>query len=451
MTTAQRARPGEIVAIRAAMLTFVADPFTADVDTARRYESDAIVAMANGKIIDCGPADAVAGRLPPGTEVTRYPNALISAGFIDAHVHYPQISVIGAGGKPLLDWLAAYTFPAEERYGDHAYASEVARRYLIENLRHGITTAAVFGTVHPASVDALFEEAERHGTRTICGKVLMDRNAPATLMDTAEGGYEESRALIERWHGRGRLAYAVTPRFAATSTPAQLHAASALWKKFPGTYVQSHVAENHAEVAWIRELFPSSRHYVDVYAKHGLLGRRAVYAHGIHLEESEFQLLHETGTTLAHCPTSNSFLGSGLFELARAKRRERPVPVALGTDIGGGTHFSMLRTMQAACEVAQLVGAPLAPSRAWWLATAGGAEALDLGERIGRVDVGMEADVVVIDLRSTPVIDFRMQHVRDVDEALAVQMALGDDRAVLATYVAGRLAWERDAGRRLDG
>jgi len=215
--------------------------------------------------------------------------------------------------------------------------------------------------------------------------------------------------------------------------------------------VQSHVAENHAEVAWIRELFPSSRHYVDVYAKHGLLGRRAVYAHGIHLEESEFQLLHETGTTLAHCPTSNSFLGSGLFELARAKRRERPVPVALGTDIGGGTHFSMLRTMQAACEVAQLVGAPLAPSRAWWLATAGGAEALDLGERIGRVDVGMEADVVVIDLRSTPVIDFRMQHVRDVDEALAVQMALGDDRAVLATYVAGRLAWERDAGRRLEG
>ena len=398
MKAGEGGQPGGVIAIRAAMLSFNADPFTTGVDAARRYESDAIVAMADGRIVDCGPAEAVASRLPPGTKIIRYANALISAGFIDAHVHYPQISIIGAGGKPLLDWLNAYTFPAEERYSDPTYAREVAQRYFAENLRHGITTAAVFGTVHPASVDALFEEAQRHGTRTICGKVLMDRNAPPALMDTAESGYEESRTLLERWHGHGRLAYAITPRFAASSSPAQLHAAAALWQKFPDAYVQSHVAENHAEVAWVRELFPSCRHYVDVYAKHGLLGPRAIYAHGIHLDESEFQLLHETRTALAHCPTSNNFLGSGLFELARAKRSERPVRVALGTDIGGGTHFSMLRTMQAASEVAQLVGAPLSPSRAWWLATTGGAEALDLGDRVGRIDVGMEADVVVIHL-----------------------------------------------------
>lgn len=433
------------IAIRGALLSFTGDPFRDDVDAVRRYEPDAIVVMANGRIVDCGPAADVARRLSPETAVTQYADALISAGFLDAHVHYPQLPVIGAGGKPLLEWLTAYTFPAEGRFGDIDYARPIAVRYLDENLRHGITTAAVFGTVHAASVDALFDEALRRGMRIVAGKVLMDRNAPADLLDTAQQGYDDGKALIERWHHRGRLAYAITPRFAATSSPAQLEAASTLWRETPGAYLQSHVAENSAEVEWIASLYPDHARYLDVYAHFGLLGRRAVYAHGIYLSESDLQCLHESQTALAHCPTSNNFLGSGLFSLHRARETRRPVHVALGTDLGGGTSFSMLRTMQAASEVAHLSGHPLSPSRAWWLATRGAAEALDLGERIGSIEPGRDADVVVIDLRSTPLIDFRMRYVENIDDALAVQLALGDDRAIRATYVAGRLAWDRDA------
>jgi guanine deaminase len=434
-------------AIRGALLTFTGDPFTADLRGVRRYERDAIVAMANGRIVDCGPADEVAARLPPDTPVTHYRDALISGGFIDAHVHYPQLPVIGAGGKPLLEWLTACTFPAEARYADIDYARSVAARYLDENLRHGITTAAVFGTVHPASVDALFEDAQRRGMRMIAGKVLMDRHAPADLLDTATRGYDESKALIARWHHRDRLAYAITPRFAATSSSAQLEAAAALWRETPGAYVQSHVAENAAEVAWITALYPAQASYLDVYAHFGLLGRRAIYAHGIHLDESDFRRLAESRTALAHCPTSNNFLGSGLFALHRARDAARPVHVALATDLGAGTGFSMLRTMQAASDVAHLQGHPLSPSRAWWLATQGAAAALDLDCEIGTIAPGREADLVVIDLCSTPLIDFRMRYVDDLDEALGVQLALGDDRAIRATYVGGTLAWDRDAAR----
>jgi guanine deaminase len=441
----REAAPSGWTAIRAALLTFDGDPEFAPAGARCRYESDAIVAMAQGRIVDCGAAGEVAQRLPPGTTVTRYPNALISAGFVDAHVHYPQLPVIGAGGKPLLDWLTAYTFPAESRYADAAHAQEVAARYLDENLRNGITTGAVFGTVHPESVDALFEASARRGLRMIAGKALMDRHAPAALLDTARRGYDESKALIARWHGRDRLAYAITPRFAVTSSPEQLDAAAALWRESPGTYVQSHVAENRAEVEWIAALFPEHARYLDVYASHGLLGRRAVYAHGIHLDEADFARLAETGTALAHCPTSNNFLGSGLFALHEARAAARPVHVALATDLGGGTSFSMLRTMQAASEVAQLRAHPLSPLRAWWLVTQGAARALDLDEQIGTVAPGREADLVVVDMHSTPLIDFRMRYVETIDEALAVQMALGDDRAIRATYVRGALAWDRDA------
>lgn len=439
---------GAVTAIRAALLTLDGDPFDADPAAVRRYEDDAIVAMANGRIVDCGPAADVAPRLPPGTLVTRYPGALISAGFVDAHVHYAQLPVIGAGGKPLLEWLTDYTFPAEARFADVDYARPIAARYLDENARHGITTAAVFATVHPQSVDVLFAEAEQRGLRLIAGKVLMDRHAEAGLLDTATRGYDESKALIARWHGRGRLAYAVTPRFAATSSPAQLEAASALWHETHDAYLQSHVAENAAECAWIASLFPEHRRYLDVYAHFGLLGRRAVYAHGIHLDDADFRRLHESQTAIAHCPTSNNFLGSGLFALHRARARGHAVHVALGTDLGAGTSFSMLRTMQAASEVAHLSQHPLSPLRAWWLATRGAAEALDLEGHIGTVAPGYEADLVVVDLASTPLIEFRMRYVNDIDEALAVQLALGDDRAIRATYVAGRLAWDRDTSRR---
>ena len=441
---------GPVNAIRGGLYAFRGNPFTEGAG-ARHYEPDAIVAMADGRIVDCGPAHEVAARLPPGTPVTSYADALIGPGFVDAHVHYPQLPVIGAGGKALLDWLTACTFPAEEQYRDLGYARGVATRYVTENLRHGITTAAVFGTVHPQSVDALFEAAQQRGLRLIAGKVLMDRNAPAALCDDAQRGYDEGKALIGRWHGRGRLAYAVTPRFAATSSPAQLELAATLWRETPGAYLQSHVAESRAEVDWVRALYPAHARYLDVYAHFGMLGPRAIYAHGIHLEEGEFALLAQTGTALAHCPTSNNFLGSGLFPLHRALAARRPARVALGTDLGAGTSFSMLRTMQAASEVAQLSGHPLAPACAWWLATRGAARALDLEAQIGSIEPGRDADLVVLDLRSTPVIDFRMRYVADIDEALGVQMALGDDRAIRATYVAGRLAWDRDAPHRAVG
>jgi guanine deaminase len=434
---------GPTLAIRGAMVTFAGDPFADGVAAARRYEPDAIVAMAGGRILDCGPAADVAARLPAGTRVVAHANALITAGFIDTHVHYPQIPIIGAGGKPLLDWLADYTFPTEQRFADADHARAVAHVYLAENLRHGITTAAVYGTVHPASVDVFFEESEARGLRMIAGKVLMDRNAPAALTDTAQRGYDASKALLARWHGRGRLAYAITPRFAVTSTPAQLDAAGALKREHPDAYVQSHLAENTAEVAWVRELFPERASYLDVYAHHGLIGPRTVYAHGIHLGESDLRMLHDTGTALAHCPTSNNFLGSGSFDLRTAADPTRPVRVGLATDLGGGTTFSMLRTMHAAYETAQRSGYPLPPSCALYLATRGAARALDLDDRIGHIAPGMEADVTVLDLRSTPLIDFRMDHARDFDEMLAIQMALADDRAIRATYVAGRLAWER--------
>jgi len=434
-----------ITALRGALIDFHADPLVEGTAQARRYEADGIVAMADGRIIASGAAGDVLRVLPPGTPITRYANALITAGFIDSHVHYPQLPVIGAGGKPLLEWLSAYTFPAEERYADAGYARTVARRYLTENLRNGITTAAVFCTVHKASADVLFDEAFARGLRLVAGKVLMDRHAPEALQDTAQSGYDDSKALLERWHGKGRLAYAITPRFAVTSTPAQLEAAAALKREHPDAYIQSHVAENVAEVDLVRRMFPEAVSYLDVYARHGLTGPRTIYGHGVHLAESDFAFLHETQTAIAHCPTSNNFLGSGLFQLAEAKQKRRPVRVGLATDLGGGTSFSMLRTMQAAYEVAALAGAPLAPSCALYLATRGAAHALDLESNVGSLAVGMEADVTVLDLHSTPILDFRMRHARDIDEVLAIQMALGDDRAIRATYVAGRLAWDRDA------
>ncbi len=434
-----------MLAIRGAAVTFTGDPFADGIEATRRHEPDAVVAMDGGRITAFGAAADVLPALPPGTPVTRYANALITAGFVDAHVHYPQLPIIGAGGKPLLDWLTGCTFAAEARYADEGHARAVARTYLRENLRNGITSASVFCTVHPRSVDVLFEEAAALDMRLVAGKVLMDRNAPPALLDTAQRGYDESKALIARWHGKARLRYAVTPRFAVTSTPAQLDAAGALVREHEGVHVQSHVSENLAEIALVASLFPEASSYLDVYARHGLTGPRTIYGHGVHLAESELAFLHETGTALAHCPTSNNFLGSGLFRLADAVRRDRPVRVGLATDLGGGTSFSILRTMQAAYEVAQLTGGSLAPPCALYLATRGAARALCLDDRIGTLAPGMEADVAVLDLVSTPLLAMRMGQVRDIDEAFAVLMALGDDRAVRATYVAGRRLHDRDA------
>jgi guanine deaminase len=440
----KRARPAAATAIRGPVLTYTGDVFARGVGDTLRYEPDAIIAMAAGRIVRFGPAAAVRPLLPPGTRVVDYGrDALIMAGFIDCHVHYPQTQIIGAGGEQLIDWLNRYTFAAEQRFADSKLAHAVAKVFLRESLRNGITTSAVHCTVHPQSVEALFAEAEKLGLRTIAGKVLMDRNAPRELLDTARSGYDESKALIRRWHGRGRLLYAITPRFAATSTAEQLAAAGALWAEHPDCFVQSHVAESRREVAWIRKLFPERKGYLDVYDHHGLLGQRAIYGHGIWLTEPELRRCHATGTAIAHCPTSNFFLGSGCLDVAHAVRPERPVRVGLATDIGAGTSFSMLQTMSAAYKAAQLRGYALPAAHAFYLATRGAARALYLEDTIGSVAEGMEADLVVLDLQSTPLITFRMRYAENLDEVLFIQMTLADDRAVRATYVAGRRVYQR--------
>jgi guanine deaminase len=443
MTDRAPATDAAVTVIRGPALTYTGDPFVQDLASCRLYESDAAIVVAGGVIRAFGPAARILPGLAPGAAVVRYPDSLILPGFIDCHVHYPQTQMIGAFGAQLLDWLERHTFVTEQAFADPAHAR--ARAYLAENLRNGTTSAAVFCTVHPQSVDVFFEEAEALGLRMIAGKAIMNRHAPPALCDDVRRGYDDSKALIERWHGHGRALYALTPRFAASSTPEQLDATGALWREFPDTLLQSHLSENHAEIAWIRELFPEARDYVDVYDRFGLLGPRAIYGHGIHLSEAERRRLAETGTALAHCPTSNLFLGSGLFDIGATKSPMRPIRVGLATDLGAGTSFSMLRTMGAAYQVAHLNGQALGAGQAFYLATRGAAAALSLDDRIGSIAPGMEADLVVLDLKSTPLIAFRMATARDLDEALFVQMTMADDRAVRATYVAGRLAYERPA------
>jgi guanine deaminase len=427
-------------ALHGPALTFTGDPFVTGTAAAMRYESDAIVAMADGRITHFGPADAVRGHLPPGTSIKECGrDALILPGFIDCHVHYPQTRIIGAHGQQLLDWLNEYTFVAEQEFADPAHAREVAGFFLDECLRTGTTTVASFCTVHAHSADAFFEAAAARGMRVIGGKCLMDRTAPIALLDSAQRGHDESRALIARWHGKGRALYAITPRFAISSTPEQMAAAGALWKEHPGTYLQSHVSENRDEVELARRTYPNRDGYLDIYDHYGQLGPRAIYGHGIWLTEGEWRRAHETGTAIAHCPTSNMFLGSGLFDLRHAKQHDRPVRVGLATDVGAGTSLSMLKTMGAAYQVAQLGGHALPAPLALYLATRGAAQALYLEEEIGSLAVGLEADVIVMNLKSTPLIEFRMKRCDSIEEALFVQMTMGDERAIAERYVAGRL------------
>jgi guanine deaminase len=425
-------------ALRAAALWFRGDPFELPPDQALGHDSDALLVMRDGRIEAFGPAAALLPGLDPAVTVRRFPGATLVPGFIDCHVHFAQLGIMGAGGLPLLDWLERCTFPEERRFADPVVARHVARLFLQELARHGTTTAAVFGTVHAEAIDVLFQEAMDSGLRVIAGKSLMDRNAPDGLRDTAQQGYEESLGLIRRWHGRGRLGYAITPRFLATSSPAQLEAVTALRRAFPTVWLQSHLSENLAEVAWIRRLHPASLDYVDAMERSGLLGPRAIHGHGIHLSPREWARLSATGTAIAHCPTSNLFLGSGLFDLAGARRQAPPVSVGLATDVGAGTTLSMLRTMGAACEVAQLLGHALAPAQALWLATGGAARALDIADSVGNLRPGLDADIVVLDPSATPLLAWVAGRAADPGHWLGVMQTLGDDRCVAAVYAAGR-------------
>lgn len=422
-------------AYRAAILHSLADPREVGVEKSYEYFEDGLLVVEDGKVARIGTAADLLPSLPAGTEVVEYRDALITSGFIDTHIHYPQTGMIASYGEQLLDWLNTYTFPTERAFADKAHASEVAEVFLGELLRNGTTTALVFGSVHKESVEAFFEQAEKLNLRMIAGKVLMDRNAPDYLTDTAESGYTDSKELIERWHGKGRLHYAVTPRFAPTSTPEQLALAGKLYKEYPDLYMHTHLSENRKEIEWVRELFPERKGYLDVYDHHGLIGARSVFAHGVHLCDDECQRLGETGSAVAFCPTSNLFLGSGLFDLEKVEGHG--VRVGLGTDVGAGTSFSQLQSLNEAYKVMQLQGKKLDPFKSLYLATLGGARALYLDDRIGNLQQGKDADFVVLDYKATPLIDYRMQQAKTLEERLFALMMLGDDRAVKETYAAG--------------
>ena len=432
MTHAPSTSP-QLTAIRGEIVHFLADP--AHDARALEHFADGVLIVRDGHVAECGPAPELLAKLPPGTPLTDYRGKLTLPGFVDTHVHYPQIDIIASHGEQLLEWLEKYTFPAERRFADPAHAAEVADFFCAELLRNGTTTAAAFATVHPASVDALFEAARARRMRLITGKVLMDRNCPDFLCDTAAAGDAESKALIERWHGRDRLLYAVTPRFAPTSTPAQMQLAGRLFAEHPGVYLQSHLAENRGEVDWAAQLYPEARSYLDVYARFGQLGMRALFAHCIWLDDTDRRRMADTGSAMSFCPTSNLFLGSGLFDLQRA--RELGVRVGLGTDIGAGTSFSMLQTMNEAYKVLHLVGQSLSSESAFHLATLGGAHSLYLDDRIGNFVPGKEADFVVLDPQATPLLARRSAACTTLAERLFVLMMLGDDRAVAATHLLG--------------
>jgi guanine deaminase len=421
--------------VRGRILTFTDDPAEAGA-SARIYIEDGAVLIADGRIAAVGEARAILAGAPPDAKVDDHSGALVMPGLIDVHIHYPQTQVIASYGAQLLDWLHNYTFVEEQRFADPAHCARVAEFFLAELFRCGTTTAMVYCTVYPQSAEAFFAEALRVNARMIAGKAMLDRNAPKGLLDTVQTSYDDSKALIERWRGRGRLDYAVTPRFAITSTGAQLEAAGALMKAFPGVYMQSHVDENKDEIEFARQLFPEARNYLDVYGRAGLLGSRSVFGHCIHMTDDEVAAMAETGSVAAFCPTSNLFLGSGLFD--RARMAGAGVRIGLATDVGGGTSYSMLRTAAEGYKVLQLGGQSWPAAEAFYQMTLGNALALSLEHAIGSIEIGKDADLVVLDSRATPSMAHRMERVDgDLDQELFVLMTLGDDRAVRQTYLAG--------------
>lgn len=431
-------------AVRGPVLSFRGDPFLVGPDDAVAYDTDGAIVVEGGRIAETGTASAMLAKYP-GIAVDHYPQDLIMAGFVDCHVHYPQCEVMASFGEQLLEWLNRYTFPAEQKFANLEYAGAIAEHFLDECLRNGTTTASVYCTVHPQSVDAFFASAEARGLRMAAGKMMMDRNAPPGLLDTAATGYDQSKALMARWHGRGRLTYVISPRFAPTSTPAQLDAAGALWREHPDALVQTHLSENQNEIAWVRSLFADYLDYFGVYERYGLAGPGANFGHAIHLTPRERDAFRATGSGISHCPTSNLFLGSGLFDMKGLREGSSAIPIGMATDIGGGSSMSMFVTMKASYEICRLAGYSLHPAKAYFLATVGSARVMRLDDRIGNVKPGNEADFIVVDLKSTPAIAKRMQYAENLWETLFIQMIMADDRAIRATYVNGRKLYKRAA------
>ena len=418
--------------LRGRVLTFRRRPEGIGDHAAYDWFEDGAVHIRDGLIVATGDFAVVA---PAGVPVTDHRPHLITAGFIDAHLHFPQGQIVASWGAQLLDWLNTYTFPAETRFADPAHAERMAGLFYDLLLRNGTTTASAFCSVHPASVMAYFGEAEKRSMRMLGGKVLMDRNAPEALQDTPQTGYDDSKALIARWHGRGRTLYVISPRFAITSTPAQMEAAQALIAEHPDCHVQTHLSENRDEIAFACSLFPQADGYLDIYARYGMLGDKALLGHAIHLSDRERSVIAETGSHAVHCPTSNLFLGSGLFDEAALAAKGATSGIA--TDIGAGMSWSMLKTGGAAYAIAQLQGRSLDPLSGFWWITRGNADVLGLTDRIGTLEPGTEADLVVLDSRATPEQALRMEAAQDLKDELFSLLILGDDRSVLETYVAG--------------
>ena len=417
-------------AFRGTLAWFTGDP-RADRDALRCIE-DGLLLVEEGRIVS-----AESYQNTTGVDVVDYRGKLLMPGFVDAHVHSAQTDVIASQSSSLLDWLERHTFPAEARFADAAYARQASEYFLDELLRNGTTTAAVFPSVHPESVDAFFGAAERRGLRMAAGKVMMDRHCPEAVRDEAESSYRDAHALIRRWHGKGRLSYAVTPRFAPTSSERQLELAGCLLQEHAGLLLQTHLSEHEEEVRWVRELFPWAHNYLDVYARYGMIRPGALFAHCLHLDAGEWDRLATGGAAAVHCPSSNLFLGSGLFDLAAARRAG--ARVALGSDVGGGTSFSMLRTMHDAHKVAQMRRAPFDALDGFYLATLGGASALGMQERIGSLQPGREADFIVLRPDATPLLARRMAQAESIEARLFLLMTLGDERAIEATYILGEI------------
>jgi guanine deaminase len=427
-------RKPKLAAYRAALLHCLREPVGTDAGAVEHFE-DGILLVENGKVADIGPANDVLHRIPADVPVNDYRGKLIVPGLIDCHVHFPQIDMIASFGEQLLEWLERYAYPAERRFVDAEYAADAADFFVRQLLKNGTTTALVFATVHAQSVDAIFTAAEKRNMRLLSGKTLMDTGCPEDLRDTPDDGIAESRQLIDKWHGQGRLGYAITPRFALTSSAAQLAAAGQLASEFPDVHVHTHLAENHDEIALIAKRFPERRSYLDVYQNAGLLRERSVFAHCLHIDDEDRRALAAHGGAIAFCPTSNLFLGSGLFDLQAA--RTAGVRVGAGSDVGGGTSLNMLRTVAEGYKVLQLQGQSLSPMRALYLATLGAARALYLDDRIGNFEKGHEADFVVLDAGATELTARRCANAGDIDEFLFALTMLGDDRALAATYVYG--------------
>ena len=419
--------------LRGRLLWFTREPQARD-DGSHHYIADGALVINGAQIADIGGYLEVRQRHPDATEIDHRPH-LIMPGFIDTHLHFPQTQVIGSWGTQLLDWLNTYTFPEEGKYADPAHCAVMAERFLDLLAAHGTTTAVAYCSAHRCSADALFAAAANRRMAMIAGKVMMDRNAPASVLDTAQSGYDDSKAIIEAWHGKGRNRVAVTPRFAITSTPAQLEAAGALLGEYPDCYMQTHLSENDAEIVYTAELYPEAKDYLDVYEQRGLLGHKSLFGHAIHLTAREVAAMADTGSVAVFCPTSNLFLGSGLYD--EAGLHQAGVRRAIATDIGGGTNYSLLRTLDEGYKVLQLRGQNLHPLKSFYWITLGNARALSLEPEIGTLETGTAADLVVLDAAATPAMANRMETIETLAEELFLLQTLGDDRSIAATYIAG--------------